>query len=331
MTLAGKVTLVTGASRGVGRGIALGFGECGATVYVTGRTSSGDGPARPGTIESVAGEVSAAGGVGIAVRCDHALDGDIAALFSRIERDCGRIDVLVNNAHSGFGEVADNVGRRCWELDGGVWDRMNHVGLRGHYLASVHAARMMVARRSGLIVNVGSFASLGPMFSVAYGVGKAAVDRLTEDMSLELKPEGVAVVSLWPGFVRTELMSSLMEDATPGYRRIFSAYGESPLVSGRAAAALAGDPKILRASGRCLISAEVAARHGLLEEDGKRPLSPRSLRRLVRAVLPPRWQRLAAFAPAVNIPLFVVAPVLTRFSEILKSHGGFRSASIAGS
>ena len=331
MTLAGKVTLVTGASRGVGRGIAIGLGECGATVYVTGRTSSAGGRALPGTIESVAGEVSAAGGEGIAVPCDHARDGDIAALFSRIEQDRGRLDVLVNNAHSGFGEVADNVGRRCWELDAGVWDRMNHVGLRGHYLASIHAARMMVARRSGLIVNVGSFASLGPMFSVAYGVGKAALDRLTKDMSLELKQEGVAVVSLWPGFVRTELMSSLMENATPGYHRVFSAYGESPLVSGRAAAALACDPRILRVSGRCLISAEVAGRHGLLEADGTRPLSPRSFRRLVRAVLPSKWQRLAALAPSVNLPMFVVAPVLTRFSEILRSNGGFRSAPIAGS
>jgi NAD(P)-dependent dehydrogenase (short-subunit alcohol dehydrogenase family) len=326
MTLTGKVALVTGASRGVGRGIALGFGESGATVYVTGRTSSRGGRALPGTIEFVAREVDAAGGRGIPVRCDHAVDGDIAALFSRIERDSGRLDVLVNNAHSGLADIAENVGRRFWEVDESAWDRMNQVGLRGHYIASVHAARMMVARRLGLIVNVSSFGALGYVFSVAYGVGKAALDRLTEDMAKELKPEGVAVVSLWPGFVRTELMSSLMEDATPGYRRVFAAYGESPLVSGRAAAALAADPRILRASGRCLIAAEVAARHGLLEEDGKPPLSPRSFRRLVRALLPLGWQRLAALAPTVNVPLFVVAPALARFSEILKDNGGYRSA-----
>jgi len=327
MTLTGKVALVTGASRGVGRGIARGLGESGATVYVTGRTTSDGDRVEPGTIESVAREVDAAGGRGIPVRCDHAVDDEIAALFSRIERDSGRLDVLVNNAHSGLADIAKSVGRRFWDVDPGAWDRMNQVGLRGHYIASVHAARMMVARRSGLIVNVSSFGSLGYLFNVAYGVGKAALDRLTADMSRELRPEGVAVVSLWPGFVRTELTSSLMADATPGYRRVFAAYGESPLVSGRAVAALSADPRILRASGCCLIAAEVAARHGLLEEDGKRPLSPRSLRRLVRAILPVRWQRLAALAPTISVPLFVVAPALTRFSEILKHNGGYRSAS----
>lgn len=322
MTLAGKVALVTGASRGVGRGIARGLGECGATVYVTGRTSIRGERVEPRTIESVAQEVDAAGGRGIAVRCDHAVDDDIAALFVTIERDSGRLDVLVNNAHSGLAEIAESAGRRFWEVDVGAWDRMNQVGLRGHYIASVHAARMMVAERSGLIVNVSSFGSLGYLINVAYGVGKAALDRLTADMSRELRPEGVAVVSLWPGFVRTELMSSVMEDATPGYRRVLAAYGESPLVSGRAVAALAADPRILRSSGRCLIAAEVAARHGLPEEDGTRPLSPRSFRRLARALLPPRWRRFAALAPNVNVPFFLVAPALARFSEILKDNGG---------
>lgn len=326
MTLAGKVTLVTGATRGVGRGIALGLGESGATVYVTGRTSSCGESAEPGTIESVAGEVSARGGRGIPVRCDHAVPGEIAALFARIERDSGPLDLLVNNAHAGLADLVENAGRRFYEIDAGTWDRMNDVGLKGHYVASVHAARMMVARRSGLIVNVGSFAALGRMFSIAYAVGKAALDQLTKDMAEDLKPAGVAVVSLWPGFVRTELMTSLMEEATPGYRRVFSAYGESPLVSGRAAAALAADPRILRLSGRRLIAAEVAARCGFKDDDGRSPLSPRSFRRLVRALLPPERQALAAMAPAVNLPMFLVAPALARFSEILKANRGYRHA-----
>ena len=326
MTLAGKVALVTGASRGVGRGIARGLGEAGATVYVTGRTSSHGAPAEPGTIESVAHEVDALGGRGIPVRCDHGVDDEIASLFARIERDSGPLDVLVNNAHSGLADIALGVGRRFWEVDSDTWDRMNHVGLRGHYVASVHAARTMVARHSGLIVNVSSFGSLAYLFDVAYGVGKAALDRLTADMARELRPEGVAVVSLWPGLVRTELTSSLMEDATPGYRRIFDAYGETPLVSGRAVAALAADSRILRVSGTVQIAAEVAARQGLREENGERLLSPRSIRRLALALLPAKWQRLAALAPTGNVPLFMVAPALTRFSEILRKNGGYRRA-----
>jgi NAD(P)-dependent dehydrogenase (short-subunit alcohol dehydrogenase family) len=326
MILTGKVALVTGASRGVGRGIARGLAESGATVYVTGRTTSRGGGIEPGTIESVAREVDEAGGRGIAVRCDHAVAAEIEALFARIERDSGRLDVLVNNAHSGFAELAENAGRRFWEIDPGAWERMNGVGLAGHYVASVYAARMMVAARSGLIVNVSSFGSLCYLFDVAYAVGKSALDRLTADIARELRPEGVVAVSLWPGFVWTELTSSLREEATPGYRRVLDAYGESPLVAGRAVAALASDPRVMRLSGRVHIAAEVAARHGLREEDGTLALSPRSFRRLAQALLPGSWQRLAALAPTVRVPLFLVAPALSRFAERLKTNGGFRGA-----
>lgn len=324
MVLTGRVALVTGASRGVGRGIARALGESGATVYVTARTTSRGGPIEPGTIESTAREVDAAGGRGIPVSCDHGVAAEIEALFARIERDSGRLDLLVNNAHSGFAELAENAGLRFWEIDPGVWDRMNGAGLAGHYVASVHAARMMVARRSGLIVNVSSFGSLCYLFDIAYAVGKAALDRLTADMARELRPQGVAAVSLWPGFVWTELTSSLREGATPGYRRVLDAYGESPLVAGRAVAALAADPRVMRLSGRVQIAAEVTARYGLREEDGGRALSPRSLRRLAQALLPGRWQRLATFVPAARVPLFLVAPALTLFAERLKIDRGFR-------
>jgi NAD(P)-dependent dehydrogenase (short-subunit alcohol dehydrogenase family) len=164
------------------------------------------------------------------------------------------------------------------------------------------------------------------MFDIAYAAGKTALDRLTADMARELRPKGVAVVSLWPGFVWTELTSSLRADATPGYRRILDAFGESPLVAGRAVAALAGDPQVLRLSGRVQIAAEVAARYGLRDEDGRRALSPRSLRRLARAVLPEGWQRLAALAPTVRVPLFLVGPALSRFADHVKRDGGFRGA-----
>ncbi len=326
MTLRGRVALVTGASRGVGRGIARGLAESGATVYVTGRTVERDGAEAAGTIESTAREVKAYGGRGIAVRCDHGVDSEIASLFARIERESGRLDLLVNNVHSGLNDIAASVDRRFYELEPDYWDRMNHVGLRGHYVASVHAARMMVKRRAGLIVNVSSFGSLAYLFNIAYGVGKAALDRLTADMAIELKPDGIAVVSLWPGFVRTELTSTLMEDATPGYRRVFDAYSETPLVSGRAVAAMAADPEILRFTGTVQIASEVARRHGLREADGTRPSSPRSFRRLAKALLPAAWQRYAALVPPGNVPLFMVPPVLTRFSELLKKNGGYRRA-----
>jgi NAD(P)-dependent dehydrogenase (short-subunit alcohol dehydrogenase family) len=326
MRLERKVALVTGSSRGVGRGIARGLGEAGATVYVTGRTVARGPEPEPGTIEHVAAEVTASGGRGIPVRCDHGVDEEIRRLFARIESEAGGLDVLVNNVNSGVPDIAESVGRRFFELAPESWDRMNHVGLRSHYLASAHAARMMVRRRSGLIVNVSSFGSIAYLFSVAYGVGKAALDRLTSDMAEELRPEGIAVVSLWPGLVRTELTSRLMEDATPGYRRIFEAYGEDPIVSGRAVACLAADPRVMRRSGRVVIAAEIARRHGLLDDSGHRPLSPRSLRRFFDALLPGRWRRLAALAPPARVPMRVARAVLRRFSLVLKESGGHRAA-----
>jgi dehydrogenase/reductase SDR family member 1 len=316
MALAGKIALVTGGSRGVGRGVARALGEAGATVYLTARTS--------GPLEAAAREVDGLGGRGIPVRCDHAKADEIAALFARIGAESGRLDILVNNVHGGVPDIVEGVDRRFWELDPGVWDRMNDAGLRGHYLASYHAARMMVPRRTGLIVNVSSFGSLSYLFNAAYGIGKAAADRMTRDLALELRPEGVAVVSLWPGLVRTELTEAALKDATPGYRRIFEAYGESPSVAGRAVAGLASDPAILRRSGSVQIAAEVMRRLALVDESGKRPLSPRSYRTFFLALLPGGWHRLAVLAPPGNVPLWLVARVITRFSVILREHGGYR-------
>lgn len=324
MNLAGKIALVTGASRGVGRGIARGLGEAGATVYVTGRTSRPGPSAEPGTIERAAREIDELGGKGIPVRCDHGVDAEVRALFERIRNESGRLDLLVNNVHSGVHDIADSAHRRFWEDEPELWDRMNGVGLRAHYVASVLAARIMVAQGSGLIVNVSSFGAVSYLFNAAYGVGKAALDRLTADSAAELRSHGVAVISLWPGVVRTELTSSLMDEATPGYRKIFEAYGESPLLSGRAVAALAADPTILRRSGKAAIAAEVARHYGLRDEDGRLPCSPRSVRLIVKALLPQRGWRWASLVPPANLPFWIVRPILTRFSAILKERGGYR-------
>lgn len=323
--LAARVALVTGGSRGVGRGIARGLGEAGATVYVTGRTVGGGSVPEPGSIEHVAGEIDALGGRGLPVRCDHADDDQVRDLFARIERESGRLDLLVNNVHSGIHAMAEGVDRRFWQIEPGDWDRMNHVGLRGHYIASVYAARLMTPRRSGLIVNVSSVGAISYLFNVAYGVGKAALDRMTADMAIELRSEGVAVVSLWPGLVRTEVTESVIEEATPGYRRIFDAYGESTTIAGRAAAVLAADPRIMRRSGRVLIAAEVVRKAGLREEDGLRPDSPRSLRRVARALVPARSGRWAVVVPPLNMPLWMTRIVVRRFTEILKTTGGYRA------
>jgi len=194
--LRGTIAVVTGASRGVGKGIALGLGEAGATVYVTGRTIERG--ALPGTVGETADAVTALGGRGIAVRCDHAVDAEVEALFARVLGDEGRVDLLVNNA---FAIPDGKLVAPFWEQPISFWDTMHTVGLRSHYVASVFAARAMVAAKKGLIVNVSSFGAKIYAVNVAYGAAKAGVDRLSRDMGRELAPFGVTAVSLWPGIV----------------------------------------------------------------------------------------------------------------------------------
>jgi dehydrogenase/reductase SDR family member 1 len=261
--LTGRVAIVTGASRGVGKGIALGLGEAGATVYVTGRTVTPG--VLPGTIGETAREVTAQGGEGIAVACDHALDAEIEALVTRVMSERGRIDVLVNNA---FAIPEGKLTAPFWELPISQWDTMHRVGLRSHYVASVLVAPHMVASKSGLIVNVSSFGAKIYAVNVAYGVGKAGVDRMSRDTGRELSPHGVCAVSLWPGIVKTE---RLMLD--PDRLGFDTTHGESPQLSGRAVAALAADPKKLERSGQALVVAELAREYQFTDLDGTQPKS----------------------------------------------------------
>ncbi len=269
-TLTGKVALVTGASRGVGKGIAQGLGEAGATVYVTGRTTE-EGKAAvtlPGTIQETADEVTRLGGKGIAVRCDHTRDEEVENLFGQIATEQGRLDILVNNVWGGYELFND--GTEFWKEKGfwtaplSRWDKSFQAGVRAHYTASVLAAPLMIAQGSGLIVNVSYFAAQRDDKGVIYGVAKAADDRMAACMAHELREHRVAVVSLYPGLVRTE---GVMKAAD-----FFDlSNSESPLFVGRAVAALAADGDILNKSGQVVVSAAIAREYGFQDVDGKQP------------------------------------------------------------
>ena len=268
--LAGRVALVTGASRGIGKGIALELGAAGATVYLTGRTV--DAGALPGTIGETVAEIAALGGIGIALRCDHRDDAQVETVFAQVRGEHGRLDVLVNNVYSSP-DLVPYIGRPFWELPMAAWDDVIDVGLRSHYVATAFAAPMMVERGEGLVVNVSSSGAIGYAHTVAYGVGKAALDRMTADTAHELHAHGVAVVSIWPGLVRTEFVLSGARRTDDG-RDVIDLRGEgtfdlagaeSPRFAGRAVVALASDPAVLDRSGRAFMVATLAREYGFNE------------------------------------------------------------------
>lgn len=268
--LAGRVALVTGASRGVGKGIALGLGEAGATVYVTGRTVE-EGRAAvnlPGTINQTADEVAQLGGKGIAVPCDHRDDQQVEAVFQKIRAQEKRLDILVNNVWGGYEHFQD--GTEFWKEKGfwtvpiSRWDKSFQAGVRAHYVASVFAAPLMIAQGAGLIVNISFFAAQRDDRGVSYGVAKAADDRMAATMAHELREYNVAAVSLYPGLVRTE---SVMKAA----EYFDMSNSESPQFLGRVVAALATDPRLMEKSGKVLVAAALALEYGITDIDGKQP------------------------------------------------------------
>jgi NAD(P)-dependent dehydrogenase (short-subunit alcohol dehydrogenase family) len=268
--LAGRMALVTGASRGVGKGVAVGLGEAGATVYLTGRTvHQGAGPGgMGGTLTEAAAEVTAAGGLGIPVVCDHTDDEQVRALFARIAEEQGRLDILVNNVWGGYEHFYD--GTRFWEEQGfwtvpiERWDKSFASGVRAHYVASALAAPLMIAQGTGLIVNISFFAAQRDDRGVVYGVAKAADDRMAACMAHELRSHNVAAISLYPGLVRTESVLAAAE-------HFDMSNSESPQFIGRAVAALAADPNVLAKSGQVLVAAQVALDYGFTDIDGKQP------------------------------------------------------------
>lgn len=269
-SLSGKIAVVTGGSRGVGKGIALGLGEAGATVYVTGRTvkDKTDAGKLGGTVFSTAEAVTDIGGKGIGIACDHTDDSQVEAAFQRIVKEGKKIDLLVNNAWAGYENMHE--GRRFtyfkpfWEQPFWRWDAMFDAGVRAAYTASAFAARTMTKKKRGLIVNISFWSAQVYMSNTQYGVSKAAVDKMSEYMAHELKKFNVAVVSLYPGLVRTE---SVLKNA----KHFDMSNSESPQFIGRVVAALATDLHIMKKSGKVLVAAQEALEYGIPDIDGKQP------------------------------------------------------------
>ncbi len=268
--LKGKVAVVTGASRGVGRGIAQELGEAGATVYVTGRSVRGGQTTDdlPGTIEETAELVGQAGGIGIAVRCDHTVDDQVEALFERVKGEQAHLDVLVNNVWGGYEKYGSApFDAPFWEQPLWRWHGMFDAGVRAHYTTSRLAAPLMIAQGRGLIVNISFGDRQKYLSSLIYDVSKSAVDRLAMGMAHELREYNIAALSLYPGFTRTERVMA-------GYTGDLSVT-ESPRYTGRAVVALAADPDVLQKSGRAFPVGELAREYGFTDVDGRQPAPSR--------------------------------------------------------
>jgi NAD(P)-dependent dehydrogenase (short-subunit alcohol dehydrogenase family) len=262
----GRIALVTGASRGLGRGIARAFGSKGGTVYVSGRNAD--------DLAAVTAEIDTRGGKGVAVICDHRDDSQVEALFARIASEAGRLDILVNNAAAVYPEAL--------MAPGGFWEKplnlaeMIDVGLRSNYVATWHAAKMMVAARRGLIASISFYGAVSYFHGAAYGAAKAGTDKMMRDMAVDLAPHGVAAVSIWPGFVLTDAVKAIPPEHLPEELRASLPNWETPEFTGLIINALADAPDLAALSGQALIGAELGTRFGILDLDGKQPISYRA-------------------------------------------------------
>ena len=259
--LSGRVAVVTGASRGIGRGAAIALGELGATVYVTGRTT-GDGEL---TIDTTARLVDEAGGTGIAVQADHGVDADIERLFDVVRERSGKLHVLVNNVY----KIPDPPawGGGFWEHPLSIWDDQVGIGLRAHYIASWYAAPLLFAGGpGGAIVNVSSPGGQGYIYSASYGTGKAGLDRLSADMAIELEPKGIACCSVYPGSVATEFIKEWADRQGKDLSQ-----SQTTLGVGRAIAVLVTAPDLMERSGTIQWVEDLAADFDVVDEHGNRP------------------------------------------------------------
>lgn len=270
--LKGKVCLVTGASRGVGRGVALGLAEAGATVHITGRTvRDGEHPEgldRGGSLAAVVEASAHYDGAVIAHRVDHGNDAETEAVVRKVIADEGQLDVLVNSAWGGYERMVE--GDRfswvdpLWDQPMWRWDAMMDVGVRSAYCGIRIAAKTMAEQRSGLIVNISFWAAQKFMQNVVYGISKAAMDKMAADVAAQLSEFDIAAVSLYPGLVRTE-------DVMKNKEYFDMSNSESMEFQGRAVAALAADPQVMEKSGKVFTTADLALEYGYADIDGYQP------------------------------------------------------------
>ena len=263
------IAVVTGASRGAGKGLSIALGQAGMTVYVTGRSIADSDTPYGGTISETAELVTKAGGKGIAVALDHSDDSAVAGLFARVKQEHGRLDILVNNASK---LVATTMAGGFWEKPLETADLIT-VGLRSHFVASFYAAPLLIANGRGLIVNTGHYGAVAYHHGPVYGAQKAGADKMAADMAKELRLHKVAAVSIWMGGLDTErartYLATLPADVRPKVKR------ESPQFTGRVIAALYASDNLMDLSGRALIGAELGAALGVTDIDGSGPLSYR--------------------------------------------------------
>ncbi|MBU6268786.1 MAG: SDR family NAD(P)-dependent oxidoreductase [Sphingomonadales bacterium] len=269
-SLAGKVAVVTGASRGIGKGTALTLAGEGMTVYVTGRTLNPGTNPLPGSLEETVAECAergaATGGKAIPFALDLRDDAAIAALFAKVRADHGRLDCLVNNAMAIPPEMTQRIG--FWEKPLSNWEIFD-TGVRAAYIAAWHAARIMVPQQSGLIVAMSGYVGRTYTYDTLFGTTKTATDRMARDMGVELKPHNVASVSLWQGFTYTERAVENLKSVPGMAAQLNSAVGSSPQFPGRVIAALLKDANLMAKTGGSWINAELAAEYGVTDIDGR--------------------------------------------------------------
>jgi NAD(P)-dependent dehydrogenase (short-subunit alcohol dehydrogenase family) len=284
MTDSPPVAIVTGASRGAGQGIAIALGQHGCTVYVTGRSERPGDAALAGTIYETAEAVTAAGGRGIAVRVDHADDGQVKALFAQVEREQGRIDILVNNAAAIYDELT--APGNFWEKPLKLSDIID-VGIRSSYVASYYAAPLMVRQKRGLVIFTSGSGAAHYVYGPAYGAHKAGQDKMAADMAVDFKGTGVSALSIWMGALLTERLKQLIASDPVKYAYLADVV-ETPEFTGHVIWALYNDPALAGFSGQTVIGAEMAVRYGLADVDGRQPPSYRDSYGVIPHVQSPR-------------------------------------------
>lgn len=263
----GPVAIVTGASRGAGRGIAVALGSHGCTVYVTGRSQTEGDASMPGTIHATAAEVTAAGGKGIAVRCDSANDDEVKALIDQVIAEQGRIDILINNAAAVYDELS--MPGNFWEKPLKIADMIN-VGVRSGFVASWFAAPHMVGQEKGLILFTSSPGAAHYCFGPAYGAHKAGMDKMAFDMGVDFADAGaqVAAVSIWMGALTSERLLEMMAAEPEKYRHLEGQL-ESTGLTGHVAYALFQDPRMMDYNGKTLVGADLAKAYGITDLSGR--------------------------------------------------------------